>query len=228
MVSEMIVCIPDVLTSEELTKLRDEIAKLPFVDGKETAGQRAKRVKRNEQVSKDAAERRPLQELLLKALTRNRKFARASYAHRIRPPLLSRYRAGMAYGIHVDDAMMGPSNSRDRSDISVTIFISDPKDYEGGELVIHSPYGIQEVKLPAGSAVIYPSSSLHEVAEVKSGERVVAVTWVQSYVRDEKQREMLVDLTTIRDKLAGLAPDAKETDLAYRLHANLLRMWAEN
>jgi len=158
---------------------------------------------------------------------RNSEFRRTVHPKRIRPPLISRYRPGMAYGKHVDDALMGPKNARERSDVSVTVFISDVSDYEGGELVIHSPFGIQEVKLPAGSAVAYPSYSLHEVAEVTSGERLVAVTWVQSYIRDDHQRQILADVANIRDRLAKIAPKAEETDAAYRLHSNLLRMWAE-
>jgi PKHD-type hydroxylase len=133
----------------------------------------------------------------------------------------------MAYGKHVDNALMGPKSARERSDVSVTVFLSDVGEYEGGELVIYSPFGAQEVKLPAGSAVAYPSYTLHEVAEVTSGERLVAVTWVQSFVRDDRHREILADIAGIRDRLATLAPDAVETDSASRLHANLLRMWAE-
>jgi PKHD-type hydroxylase len=147
--------------------------------------------------------------------------------HRIRPPLISRYKPGMAYGLHVDDALMGPVEARDRSDISVTVFVSDAKEYEGGELVIHSPYGKQEIKLPSGHLVAYPSSSLHEVTAVTSGERLVSVTWVQSYIRDEKQREALGDVAIIRNKLNALVPNSPETDLAFRLHTNLMRMWSD-
>jgi len=200
---------------------------LPFVDGNQTAGTRAKLVKHNEQVSTEAQERKPLLLMVINALMRNSEFRRTVHPKRIRPPLISRYRPGMAYGKHVDDALMGPKNARERSDVSVTVFISDVTDYEGGELVIHSPFGIQEVKLPAGSAVAYPSYSLHEVAEVTSGERLVAVTWVQSYIRDDHQRQILADVANIRDRLAKIAPKAEETDAAYRLHSNLLRMWAE-
>src|SRR5919109_4958579 len=190
----MITCIPDVLNSEELKKLRDEAAKLPFVPGAETAGARARRVKNNEQVSQKAEERKPLHEIVINALMRNRDFARAAQPKRIRPPLISRYREGMAYGKHVDNALMGPRSARERSDVSVTLFISDLTEYDGGELVMHSAFGVQEVKLPAGWVVAYPSSTLHEVTEVTRGERLVAVTWVQSYVRDDRQREIISNL----------------------------------
>lgn len=223
----MISCIADVLTSEEIKQFREIVGAAQFVDGKETAGPRAKRVKHNEQISKTDQTRQKLQQMVVAALLRNPEFRRVAMPHRIRPPLISRYKPGMAYGLHVDDALMGPVESRDRSDVSVTVFVSDVREYEGGELVIHTPYGRQEIKLPSGHAVAYPSSSLHEVMPVTSGERLVSVTWVQSYIRDEKQREVLGDIAIIRNKLNALAPNAVETDLAFRLHTNLTRMWAE-
>jgi len=223
----MIVCIPDVLTAEEVKKLRDEAAALPFVPGAETAGGRARRVKNNEQVSQKADERKALHEIVITALSRNKEFNRAAIPKRIRPPLISRYRQGMAYGKHVDNALMGPKSARERSDLSITVFISDINEYEGGELVIHSPFGVQEVKLPSGSVVVYPSSTLHEVVEVTRGERLVAVTWVQSYVRDDHQREILAHLAQVKDRMNDIAPNDEETDLVHHTYANLLRMWAE-
>jgi PKHD-type hydroxylase len=223
----MITCIPDVLTADEIKKLREEAAKLPFVPGLETAGGRARRVKNNEQISQKADERKALHEIVITALTRNREFNRATLPKRIRPPLISRYRQGMAYGKHVDNALMGPKSARERSDVSLTVFISDLDEYDGGELVIHSSFGIQEVKLPSGSVVVYPSSSLHEVAEVTRGERLVAVSWVQSYVRDDRQREILANLGQVKDKLNEIAADMPETDLVHHTYTNLLRMWAE-
>ena len=223
----MISCITDVLTHEEIKKLREEAALLPFVPGAETAGGRARRVKNNEQVSQKAEERRELHKIVIAALMRNKDFNRAAMPKRIRPPLISRYRQGMAYGQHVGNALMGPKEARERSDVSVTVFISDINEYDGGELIIHGSFGMQEVKLPSGSVVVYPSSSLHEVAEVTRGERLVAVTWAQSYVRDDRQREILASLSEVKDKMNAIAPDANETDLAHHVHANLLRMWAE-
>ena len=223
----MITCIPDVLTAEEIQKIRTEAAAMPFEPGTTTAGNRAKRVKNNEQVSQTHEERKVLHEIVLSALMRNKVFARVSLPKRLRPPLISRYRPGMSYGLHVDNALMGHKLARERSDLSITVFVSDVNEYDGGELVIHSPFGIQEVKLPAGSAVVYPSSTLHEVAEVTRGERLVAVTWGQSYIRDDRQREILAQLSQIKDMLSAKAPDLKETDLAHQVHTNLLRMWAE-
>jgi PKHD-type hydroxylase len=223
----MIACIGDVLTAEEIKKLREEAALLPFVPGVETAGGRARRVKNNEQISQKAEERKALHEIVISALMRSKDFNRAALPKRIRPPLISRYRQGMAYGQHVDNALMGPKERRERSDVSITVFISDVDEYDGGELVIHGSFGAQEVKLPSGSVVVYPSYSLHEVAEVTRGERLVAVTWAQSYVRDDRQREILASLAQIKEKMNVLAPDAVETDHAHHVYANLLRMWAE-
>ena len=223
----MIACIGNVLSAEEIKKLRDEAALLPFVPGAETAGGRARRVKNNEQVSQKAEERKVLHTIVVEALMRNKDFNRAALPKRVRPPLISRYRQGMAYGQHVDNALMGPKMGRERSDVSITVFISDIDEYDGGELIIHGSFGMQEVKLPSGSVVVYPSSSLHEVAEVTRGERLVAVTWAQSYVRDDRQREILSHIAQIKDLLNAKAPDAPETDLVHQTHANLLRMWSE-
>jgi PKHD-type hydroxylase len=223
----MITCIYDVLTAEEIKKLRDEAGLLPFVPGVETAGGRARRVKNNEQISQKADERRALHEIVITALTRSKEFNRVTLPKRVRPPLISRYRQGMAYGKHVDNALMGPKQARERSDVSITVFISNVDEYDGGELIIHGAFGMQEVKLPSGSAVTYPSSSLHEVSEVTRGERLVAVTWAQSYVRDERQREILAHLAQVKDKMNDIAADSVETDLVHHTYANLLRMWAE-
>jgi PKHD-type hydroxylase len=223
----MILIIPDVLTPEEQQQLQKLAAQSTFVDGKETAGFRAKMVKNNEQVAKDAANKKQLQEIVVTALNRSKDFRRGSVPHRIRPPLISRYRPGMTYGAHVDDALMGSATGRERTDVSVTVFINDASEYEGGELVIHSPFGRQDIKLPARYAVVYPSGTLHEVTEVTKGERLVAVTWVQSYVRDERHRQFLSDAMEVRDRLQKLDPKGSETDTAFRLYTNLLRMWAE-
>ena len=224
---DMIFYINDVLTPDELQKLRDEARLLPFVPGAETAGSRAQRVKNNEQISQKAEGRKVLHDIILTALARNKEFNRVALPKNIRPPLISRYRQGMAYGKHVDSALMGPKMLRERADISITVFISDIDEYDGGELVIHSPFGAHQVKLRSGSLVLYPSSSLHQVSEVSRGERVVAVTWAQSYVRDERQREILANLGQIKEKMNAMAVDAVETDLAHHTYANLLRMWAE-
>ena len=221
----MIVCISDILEHAELREVQKLISSGTFVDGASTAGYRAQRVKQNTQLEKTetAAD---VKSILLKALKRDKTFQRVAQPRTIRPPLISRYEPGMEYGLHVDDALMGPGRS-ERSDVSVTIFLNDPGDYDGGELLSHSMMGPQEVKLPAGSAVIYPSSSLHRVLPVTRGQRLVAVTWVQSILRDLAKREVIHDLDRIREHLHKVSPDSEETDLAFKSYANLLRMWAD-
>jgi PKHD-type hydroxylase len=222
----MLTCIPDILEWPEIKKIRAAIESGEFLDGTKTAGYRAKRVKHNQQMDRTTDAAKEVKTAVLAALKRNKIFQRVALPRTIRPPLISRYQVGMNYGLHVDDAMMG-GKAKERSDISVTVFLSDPGDYEGGVLVMNSPYGEQEIKLPAGHAVVYPSSTLHKVAPVTGGERLAAVTWVQSQVRDPARREILYDVYRMREKLAKLHPEEEEADLAFRTHANLLRMWSE-
>jgi PKHD-type hydroxylase len=225
--AKMMTCIHNLLSPQEVFQLRQAANAMPFVPGTETAGQRASRIKHNEQISQSTNDRKALQHLLLTALMRNKEFNRAALPKHIRPPMICRYQPGMSYGLHVDSGLMGPKLGRQRSDISVTVFLNDITDYDGGILRIQSAFGPQDIKLPSGSAVIYPSTSLHEVTEVMRGERLVAVTWVESYVREEQQREILLNLLHIKDKLNSVAVDAAETDLAHHTYSNLLRMWAQ-
>ncbi len=222
----MLTCIPDILDWTEIKKIRAAVAESEFQDGKKTAGYRAKRVKHNLQMDRSSEAAKAVKAIILTGLRRNPTFQRVALPKTIRPPLISRYREGMNYGLHVDDAMMGGS-PKERTDISVTVFLSDPGDYDGGETVMNSPFGEQEIKLPAGAAVVYPSSTLHRVAPVTRGERLAAVTWLQSYVRDPAKREILHDIYQMREKLAKLHPDEEEADLAFKTYANLLRMWSE-
>lgn len=222
----MLVTIDDVLDWPQVKQLRDAMAGGEFVDGQKTAGFRAKRVKHNEQLSPKAEIRKEIDGMVVNALRRNAEFQRIAIPRSIQRPLFSRYGIGMNYGMHVDDALMG-KDTKIRSDLSVTVFISSPDDYEGGELEMSSPYGPQEVKLMAGAAVVYPSSTLHRVKPVTAGERLAAVTWVQSYVADPTRREVLYDLDKVRRRLGEVDPDGSETDLAFKTFANLLRMWSD-
>ncbi len=222
----MLTCIPDVLEGPEIKKIRTAIESGPFLDGKKTAGYRARRVKNNQQMDRTTDAAKEVKAAVVAALKRNKTFQRVALPRTIRPPLISRYRVGMNYGLHVDDAMMG-STVKERNDIAVTVFLNDPGDYEGGALIMSSPFGEQEIKLPAGHAVVYPSSTLHRVAPVTRGERLAAVTWVQSHVRDPARREILYDVYRMRETLAKLDPDGEAADLAFKTHANLLRMWSE-
>jgi PKHD-type hydroxylase len=222
----MMLCIPEVLTRAELERLRTALAGAEFADGKATTGYRGRRVKNNLQLSRENTVGKELAPLIEQALWRNQTFAWAVWPKQVRGILFSRYEPGMRYGNHVDNAIMGQANPW-RSDVAFTIFLGDPADYDGGELVIESPLGVQEVKLAAGEAVVYPSSSVHRVAEVTRGQRLAAIGWAQSQVRDPAQREILYDLERIKRLLADRLPAAAETDWAFKTQANLLRMWAD-
>lgn len=223
----MLEIFPDILSRGELKAIRKALDADEFVDGRKTAGFRAKQVKNNQQMAGNAAAKDNLNKLVIGALRNSEPFRNFAFPRTIRNPLISRYGVGMEYGFHVDDALMGPGGKKSRTDLSVTVFLNDPSEYDGGALEMTSPFGPQTVKLPAGSAVSYPSSTLHRVEPVSRGERLVAVTWVQSYVRDPAQREILSDMDSIRRKLHADAPDGKETDLAFKTYANLLRSWSD-
>ena len=141
-------------------------------------------------------------------------------------PFYARYTTGMAYGDHVDDPIMRDAGPY-RTDVSVTIFLNDPADYDGGELVVRTAFGENMVKLPAGDAVLYPSASVHHVNEVTRGERLVAVTWVQSLIRDPAKRELLYDLWQVREKMLQQQPTAEDTKKIDKTYVNLIRMWGE-
>jgi len=220
----MLIMIANVLDADNLQSLRDNLGKTRYVDGRRTAGREARPVKRNEQVDRADPLLADMQDLVVDRLLANPLFRMATRPHVVRPPLFSRYEPGMAYGSHVDDAIMGGM----RTDVSVTIFLSEPDTYEGGELVIESAAGEQDVKLAAGDAVVYPTTALHRVAQVVSGERLAAVTWVRSLIRDADARELLFDLETARHALFDRLGKTPELDLLAKTQSNLLRRWAED
>ncbi len=219
--------IANVLTPDQLNRLNSIFDDADgFVDGRKTAGRRAARVKRNEQLGAEAEDLSEAQSIIVTALNSHPTFRRLTHPKRIAPPLISRYDKGMSYGAHVDDAMMGRGAMR--SDISITVFLNDPNDYDGGELVIYTGGSAgTAVKGVAGSAVIYAANTLHSVSEVVSSQRRVAVTWCQILVRSAEHRAILADMAKVRDLLFSTAPDAEETDAAARSYSNLLRLWAE-
>ena len=224
----MLHILENVLDGSELSRLRETLAAMPFVDGKLTAGDQAARVKHNEEVDiRDPHAMERLARLYMTAYGRHAGFRCAALPLHVSAPVFARYKPGMAYGDHVDEAVMGMGGRRFRADVATTLFISDPDDYQGGELVIHTPFGERKVKLPAGQAVVYPASSLHHVAEVTRGERLVAVSWIQSMVRDPARRELLHELNTAREALMKTAPNDPVTQQVDRSYSNLLRMWAE-
>ena len=222
----MIVPIANVLTPDQLDQVRALLAAGTYIDGKQTAGWHARLVKNNTQLASGEPAQRA-NEIIREALFKNEVFKAAVRPKTLRPMLFSRYSDGQNYGAHVDDALMGRGDEMLRSDVSMTVFLSDPDGYTGGELVIEGTGGEQPFKLDAGSVIAYPSNTLHYVAPVTAGIREVAVSWAQSLVRDPAQREMLFDLDTARRALFQREGKSREFDLISKTHANLLRRWAE-
>ena len=222
----MILCISQVLTQEELDTVVAKLDTAEFLDGKATAGWHAKLVKHNTQAQADAPAVEAARQIISAALKRHALFQMAVRPKTIRSFLFNRYENGMSYGTHVDNALMG-DRDRMRSDISMTLFLSDPATYTGGELVIEDAQGEQPFKLDAGSLIVYPSSTLHRVEPVTTGVRLAAVTWIQSLIRDPGDREILFDLDTARQTLFQQHGKTREFDLLSKAHANLLRKWAE-
>ena len=217
----MIFQIPDVLSDQELEQVQLTLAKADFIDGKLTAGWYAKAVKHNRQVKGDDG--KDVRALIKSALLRHPLFQAAVRPKHIHSMLLSRYDLGMEYGRHTDNALMGQY----RSDVSFTVFLSAPDTYEGGELVMEGADDERCYKYPAGAAIAYPSSTLHRVNSVTSGVRLAAVGWVQSWVKDPAQREILFDLDTVRRSLYAQSGKTDEFDLLCKSLANLTRQWAE-
>jgi len=223
----MLLRIPEVLKPDELRLARAWLAEAPFVDGKHSAGAAARRVKRNEERDRSTGDVDRLDRLVMGALTRHPAYRNGALPLHAASPLYARYRPGMTYGEHLDDPVMGTGGVLYRSDVAITVFISAPEEYEGGELVVRTAAGEHAVKESAGSAVLYPASTLHRVNPVTRGERLVAVTWVQSLVRDPARRELLYGLNLAREKLLQNAPEAEETAQVNASYLNLIRMWSD-
>jgi PKHD-type hydroxylase len=221
----MLVTIPNILDQSTMGQIHQTLADGEFIDGRLGVEGRAAQVKRNTQFNEKTESEKALNSIFAAALEKNHAFHATALPRFIAPVIISRYSAGMEYGLHNDAPIM--NQNKLRTDLAVTIFLNDPTDYKGGELSINSPYGEQRLKLPRGSAVVYPASTLHRVMPVEEGERIVAVTWVQSRIRDHWQRETLMDLVMLREKLSTLTPPLAETDLANKTYNNLLRMWSD-
>jgi PKHD-type hydroxylase len=219
--------IPSVLNRAELDMVRRMLASAPFVDGKLSAGQVAKRVKHNQEVDRSARELEQLNNLVMGKLVQHPIYRSGALPLRVAAPYYARYMPGMQYGDHVDDPIMGADGAIYRSDVSITVFVNDPSDYDGGELVMQTPFGEQLIKLPAGDAVMYPASSRHRVAEVTRGERLVAVTWLQSLVRDPARRELLHELNSVRERMLASAAESEDAKLINKTYVNLVRMWGD-
>jgi PKHD-type hydroxylase len=225
----MLLPIENVLTAEELTHIQNVLVNAEFVDGRVTAGYQSALVKNNLQLAEQSPEAQELGALVLSALARSLPFSSAALPHRIYPPLFSRTTTGMSFGNHVDNAIRGSINPI-RTDLSVTIFLSEPSEYDGGELVINDTYGTHNIKLPAGNMVLYPATSLHQVTPVTRGVRNACFFWIQSMVRDDAQRSLLFDLDrsiiSLHQSLPNGQNNAELLTLAGCYH-NLLRQWAE-
>lgn len=223
----MLLIVPGVLKPDEVALAREWLAHARFVDGKASAGAAARRVKRNEEAERGAAELGRLDEMLMGNLARHPAYRGGALPLHAATPLYIRYAPGMEYGDHLDDPIMGTDGVLYRSDVAVTVFLSAPEAYDGGELVIRGAQGEQRIKLPAGDAVLYPAGTIHHVAPVTRGERLVAVTWVQSVTRDPSRRELLYGLNLAREKLLLRAPEAEETAQVNAAYLNLIRMWSD-
>lgn len=222
----MLLEIPQLLNQAQLEKMREMLQPARFVDGRLTAGRVASQVKHNEELAQEPEVLQRLYRIVMASVGHSEVFCSAVLPAKVADFIFARYQPGMRYGDHVDDPIMG-QGPRFRTDVSMTIFLNEPGAYEGGELVIRTPFGEQRVKLPAGHAVVYPSASVHRVAEVTRGERLVALTWIQSFVRDAARRELLYELDQSRQHLLKTDPESDVTKNIDRSYVNLLRMWAE-
>jgi PKHD-type hydroxylase len=226
----MLICIPDVLSKADVAEFRAVMDAAEWEDGRSTAGSQSAEVKKNEQLPPNSEVSRKLGERVIRALTANPLFVAAAIPLHIFPPLFNRYGVGQHFGVHVDNAVRGDhlTGARIRTDLSVTLFLSEPDEYDGGELVVEDYYGSHEVKLPAGQLVLYPATSLHTVTPITRGVRVASFFWLQSMIRDAHARSMIFDLDTAIQGLVGrLGRNDAEVVKLSGLYHNLIRYWAE-
>jgi PKHD-type hydroxylase len=219
--------IPDVLDGAQVAHARRLLDSAQWVDGRVTAGHQSALVKRNVQLPEDSPVARELGEMILAALQQNPLFIAAALPLRVYPPLFNRYEGGGEFGNHVDNAIRQFGSSlRLRTDLSATLFVSAPSDYEGGELLIEDTYGVHSVKLPAGHLILYPATSLHRVTPVTSGARVASFFWIQSMVADDGRRTLLFDLDSAIQRLHADVPDHPSGVQLTAVYHNLIRRWA--
>lgn len=221
----MLIHLKHVLGNKEIEQAKKLLRDATFQDGKLSAGFVAQKAKNNEEVA-DSNTVTKLNEIIMGNLVRHPTYNKAAFPHKVAIPFYARYKSGMNYGEHIDDPIMGKDN-RYRSDIAITIFINSPEEYEGGELKIQNPYSEQFIKYPAGDAVLYPATTRHQVLPVTKGERLVAVTWVQSLVRSHEQRDLLYQLNVTREKMLRKNSDSEEAKRIDLVYINLVRMWSE-
>ena len=225
----MMLHVPNVLSPEQVREMRATLDATDWIDGRQTVGDQGAKVKQNRQLPELSPVGRELGKTILAALPKNTLFFSAALPLRFVPPLFNRYEGGENYGLHIDGSVRSVpvSNIQLRTDLSCTLFLRDPEEYDGGELEVVDTYGAHEVKLPAGDLILYPSSSLHRVHPVTRGARVCTFFWLQSMVRDNQRREMLFELDQSIQKLRGRIGDCEETVSLTGHYHNLLRMWSE-
>jgi PKHD-type hydroxylase len=225
----MMLHIPNILSKCEVLELRAQLSAADWVDGKQTVGAQGARVKQNRQLPEHSTVSQALSLIVLSALKKNAVFFSAALPHKIVPPLFNSYEGSEHYGLHVDGAIrqLPFSEGHIRTDLSATLFLSEPEDYDGGELEVLDTYGTHEVKLPAGDLILYPSTSLHQVKPIIRGERVCSFLWIQSMIKDDQQRTMLFTMDQhIQSLRSQLGDNAEILGLTAQYH-NLLRMWSE-
>jgi PKHD-type hydroxylase len=225
----MLVQIPEVLSAEQVANFRQKLDAANWLDGKVTAGHQSAKAKDNLQLPEDHPVAIELGNLILSALESKPLFMTAALPLKVFPPLFNRYQGGQSFGNHVDNAIRQVTGTphRVRTDLSATLFLSHPEEYDGGELLIEDTYGLHSVKLPAGHLILYPATSLHRVQPVTRGARVASFFWIQSMVREDGQRTLLFDLDMAIGRLSQDAPDHPSTVELTSIYHNLLRRWAD-
>lgn len=224
----MIVRIPRLLDEAQLRHLTTRLASASWIDGRVTAGHQGAPVKKNVQLSESDPLARELGDLVLGALERSALFISAALPNRVYPPMFNRYEGGMQFGEHIDNALrLLPGGAKLRTDVSATLFLSAPDSYDGGELIVEDTYGPHSAKLPAGDLVLYPASSLHRVEAVTRGARLACFFWIQSLIRDDAQRSLLLDLDRSVQRLNATQADEAACKQLTGCYHNLLRMWSE-
>jgi len=225
----MLLQIPEVLTAEQMAACRKLLETDNWIDGRTTAGHQSARAKNNLQLPEDHEYAKQLGDTILAALERNPLFMAAALPLKVFPPLFNRYQHGQSFGNHVDNAIRQVTGTphRVRTDLSATLFFSDPEEYDGGELIVEDTYGVHSVKLPAGHMILYPASSLHRVQPVTRGARLASFFWIQSMVRDDGERTILFDLDVAIQRLITDVPNHPSIVELTSLYHNLLRRWAD-
>jgi PKHD-type hydroxylase len=225
----MLLAIPEVLNAVQIAQARLILDAAEWIDGKVTAGHQSARAKDNQQLAEGSPAARQVGEMILTALAQNALFISAALPKHVFPPLFNRYRGGQSFGTHIDNAIRQVPGTahRIRTDLSCTLFLAGPEEYDGGELVVEDTYGTHSVKLPAGSMVLYPATSLHHVRPVTGGTRIASFFWIESMVREDAERTLLFDLDMAIQRISRDAPDHPSNVQFTGIYHNLLRRWAD-